>query len=152
MEKTLIVVKPDGVVRALTGEIINPGQSPFYAVTFGSASGGWTISSNATTTSNFTLSSASNFTLASSTRLAVGGVFTNVVGGANTTWTGSTLVINSGVGYTINTKTTGGDTYNNIIVGSSTALRTWDSAGTISMADSLSSFYSQDNAGVSGAL
>jgi len=135
-----------------TGETVNPGASPFHVVSFASAGGGWTISGNATTTSNFSLTSATNFTLASSTRLTVGGVFTNLVGGANTTWTGSTLVINSGSGYTINTKVAGGDVYNTLIVGSSTALRAWDSSGIISMGDAQSSLYSQDHAGVSGTL
>ncbi|MFZ2253556.1 MAG: DUF2341 domain-containing protein [Minisyncoccia bacterium] len=135
-----------------TGETVNPGSSPFYAVTFASAGGGWTISANATTTSNFALTSATNFTLASSTSLSVGGVFTNLVGGGATTWTGSTLIINSGTGYTINTKAAGGDSYNTVRVGSSTALRAWDSSGTITMTDSLSSLYSQDHAGVSGSL
>lgn len=134
------------------GETINPGSSPFYAVNFGSASGGWTITNSATTTSAFSLTSASNFTMSSSTRLYVGGVFTNLVGGAATTWTGSTLAINSGSSYTINSKVAGGDIYNNVIVGSSTNLRAWSSAGTIIMDDSQSSFYSQNHASTSGAL
>lgn len=135
-----------------TGESINPGSSPFATVAFASAGGGWTITGNATTTGNLSLTSATNFTVSSSTRLAVGGVFTNLVGGGATTWTGSTLVINTGSAYTINTKVAGGDTYNVVLVGSSTALRAWDSAGTIAMTDGVSSFYSQDNGGVSGAL
>ena len=135
-----------------TGESVNPGNSSFHTVSFASASGGWTITGNATTTANFSLVSATNFTLSSSTRLVVQGVFTNLVGGAATTWTGSTLAIHSGTGYTINTKVSGGDTYNNILVGGNTALRAWDSAGTVTMLDSSSSLYSQDHAGVSGAL
>ncbi len=134
------------------GETINPGSSPFYVVSLASAGGGWTLTGNATATSNFSLTSALNFTLSSSTQLYVGGVFTNLVGGGATTWTGSTLVINSGSSYTINSKLAGGDTYNNVIVGSSTALRAWDSAGTITMNDTASSLYSQDHAGVSGSL
>jgi hypothetical protein len=135
-----------------TGEIVNPGASLFHTVSFASASGGWTIAGNATTTGNLSITSATSFTLASSTRLAVLGVFTNLVGGAATTWTGSTLAINSGTGYTINTKAVGGDTYNNFVVGSSTALRMWNSAGTITMMDTASSLYSQNHAVVSGAL
>ena len=135
-----------------TGESVNPGPSPFFNVTFGSASGGWTITAHATSTGNFALTSASQFTVSSSTRLHVGGIFTNLVGGGATTWTGSTLSIHSGTGYTINTKTAGGDAYNILVIGSSTALRAWDSSGTVSMADSLSSFYSQDHAGVAGTL
>ncbi len=135
-----------------TGESINPGSSPFYAVTFASAGGGWTISGNATTSSNFSLTSATNFTVNSGIRLEVLGVFTNLVGGAATTWTGSTLVINSGSSYTVNSKIAGGDAYNNVIIGSSTALRMWDSSGTITLSDITSSLYSQDHAGVSGAL
>lgn len=135
-----------------TGETVNPGNSTFNTLTFASAGGGWTFTNDATTTGNFSLVSASNFTVNSGVRLSVQGVFTNLVGGAGTTWTGSTLVINSGTGYTINSKTAGGDTYNIVQVGSSTALRAWDSAGTIAMLDSASSLYSQDHAGVSGAL
>ncbi len=136
-----------------TGETVNPGSSPFHNVSFASAGGGWTVSGNATTTGSFALTGATSFTLASSTRLYVGGVFTNTVGGAATTWTGSTVVVNTGTSYTVNTKAAGGDTYGNLIVGSSTALRLWDStAAAITMADSASSLYSQDHAGVSGSL
>ena len=135
-----------------TGETVNSGLSSFHNVTFGSASGGWTITTNATSTGNFALTSASQFTVSSSTILHVGGVFTNLVGGGATTWTGSTLSIASGVGYTINSKTSGGDAYNNLIIGSSTALRAWDSSGVVSIVDGDSSFYSQDHAGVAGTL
>ncbi|QQR65268.1 DUF2341 domain-containing protein [Candidatus Kaiserbacteria bacterium] len=135
-----------------TGETVSLGTSTLSNVVFGSGTGGWTVLGNATTTGSFAITGASSFKQSSSTRLSVGGVFTNTVGGGATDWSGSTLVIKSGLGYTINTKSTGGDVYNNIIVGSSTALRAWDSAGTITMADSLSSFYSQDHAGVPGSL
>ncbi len=135
-----------------TGEIVNPGVSPLHNVSFASAGGGWTVTNNATTTGNFTLTSGTNFTLSSSTRLYVSGVFTNLIGGSATTWTGSTLIINSGTSYTINTKTAGGDVYNIIRIGSSTALRAWDSTGTTTITDSASSFYSQDHAGVAGSL
>lgn len=135
-----------------TGESINPGNSLFHHVSLASAGGGWTITNNATTTGNFSLVSATNFTQSSSTRLEVRGVFTNLVGGGATTWSGSTLVINSGTGYTINTRSAGGDTYHNVRIGSSTALRAWDSTGTITMVDTNSSFYSQDHAGVTGSL
>lgn len=135
-----------------TGERVNPGSSLFHNVTFASAGGGWNITHNATTTGNFSLTSATSFTQSSSTRLMVRGVFTNYVGGVATDWTGSTLVINSGTGYTINTKSSGGDVYNTILIGSSTALRAWDSAGTVTLSDTASSFYSQDHAGVTGSL
>lgn len=135
-----------------TGEFINPGNSLFYNVSLASVLGGWTVTNNATTSGNFSLTSASSFTQSSSTRLTVNGVFTNYVGGTATTWTGSTLAINSGTGYTINTKSQGGDIYNNVIVGSSTALRAWASGGTITMSDTQSSFYSQNHASTSGAL
>lgn len=135
-----------------TGESVNPGVSPFNIVSFASASGGWTLTNNATSSSNFSITSASSFTVSSSTRLFVGGVFTNLVGGVATTWTGTTLVVNSGSSYTINTKAAGGDVYNNVLIGSSTNLRAWDSAGNVTITDGQSSFYSQDHAGVSGSL
>ncbi|HEX4798925.1 MAG TPA: DUF2341 domain-containing protein, partial [Candidatus Paceibacterota bacterium] len=135
-----------------TGETVQTSGSVFHAIMFGSATGGWTIIENATSTSHVTLSTASSFTLASSTTLTVQGVFTNLVGGAQTTWTGSTLRILSGVPYTINSKTVGGDTYNKVLVGSSTALRMWDSSAAVTILDSQSSLYAQDYGGVAGAL
>ena len=135
------------------GETVAAGGSPFHAVVFGSATGGWVVTDHATTTGNLSITNAASFTVSSSTRLDVGGVFTNLVGGGATTWTGSTLAIRSGTNFSMNTKTAGGDSYNILVVGSSTALRAWDSSAlSVVIADSASSFYSQDNAGVSGAL
>jgi hypothetical protein len=73
------------------GKTISVGSSSPYNMTINGASGGFTVSSNATTTNDFTLQSATSFTLSSATTLAVGGVFTNQVGGAPTTWTGGVL-------------------------------------------------------------
>ena len=93
-----------------TGNTITPGTSPFFNLTLNNASGGWTITGNATTSSAFTITAATSFTLASTTNLAVLGTFTNSVGGSPTNWTNATLFLNSGTTYTINTKTTGTDT------------------------------------------
>lgn len=135
-----------------TGESINPGSSTFNNVSIAAPTGGYTITAHATTTGAFALTSAASFTLAPSTRLAVGGVFTNLVGGANTTWLGSTLYINTGAEYVINTKLAGGDFYNIIAIDNDTDLRMWNSNATTSIVDSLSSLYSMDNSAVNGEL
>lgn len=136
------------------GETIDPGVSSFNNVQFGSASGGWTITDNATTTGNFTLSTANDFTLSSGAVLAVEGVFTNSVGGAATTWTGSELKLLSGTDYSINTKSTGGDTYEDFYIAADMNVSSWDSsAATVVFADYTdSSLYSQDHSAVSGNL
>lgn len=134
------------------GETINTGISRFYNVSFASASGGWTISANATATNNFSLTSAASFRQASSTTLHVGGVFTNGVGGSATNWDGSTLLIATTTGYAINTKTTGGDRYNILSVGSSTHLSMWNSNATTTNVATSGSLYSQDHAAVDGEL
>ena len=133
------------------GETVDPGNNNLYAVQFSNGSGGWTLQS-ATTTGNFSLTSVNSLTLSSGEVLRVEGVFTNLVGGTETTWSGSTLKIYSGTGYTINTKAAGGDQYDTLEIGSNTDLRAWNSAATTTTVDASSSFYSQDNAGVDGEL
>lgn len=134
------------------GETINPGSSRFYNASFANAGGGWTVTANATTTNNFSLTSAASFTQASSTTLQVGGVFTNSVGGAATTWDGSTLLIATSTGYAINTKSSGSDRYNILSVGSSTFLSMWNSNATTTIVATSGSLYSQDNAAIDGEL
>jgi len=121
-------------------------------VVFGSGTGGWTISANATTTNNFTLSTASSFTLASSTRLYVGNVFTNSVGGSATIWQGSTLVLSSGNTYAINTKSAGNDNYQTLRIGANTDISMWNSKATTTVVHNSASIYSQDHNTVNGAL
>jgi hypothetical protein len=135
-----------------TGETINPAGSWFYNLSFDNPTGGWTVAAHATSTATTTLVRASDFTLASGQSLAVGGVFTNLVGGASTTWTGSTLFLNSGSGYTINTKTAGGDGYATLLVGANTDVKMWNSSAATSLVDATGSLYSQDNATVDGDL
>ena len=137
-----------------TGENINPGNNDFYNVSFGSASGGWTMLANATTTGNFLLTSANNYTQTAGTVLAVEGVFSNSVGGAATTWTDSTLKLLSGTDYSINTKSAGGDVYGTLYVYNGMDIRMWDSsAATTTLAStSISSLYSQDHANTAGYL
>ncbi len=143
-----------GVVMqgSTSGLSVTPGNSPFRHLTFNNASGGWTISGNATTTGNFTLMAANSFTQANGTTLEVQGVFTNEVGGGVTEWTGSTLYLNSGTSYTMNSKTSGGDSYAALRLGASTHVRAWDSAAMTYTIPSSASFYSQDHANVPGEL
>ena len=131
---------------------ITPGTSSFYNMVFGSGSGGWTIAASATSTRNFSLTTASSFTVASGTRLYVGNVFTNSVGGAATVWRGSTLVLNSGTVYALNTKTAGGDDYQTLRIGANTDISMWNSRATTTAVISSASLYSQDHAASDGAL
>lgn len=135
-----------------TGEVITPGNSTFNNLSIAAPSGGYTITGSATTTGNFSLTSASVFTLQSGATLSVLGVFTNSVGGAPTTWTGTTLRVLTGSEYSVNTKSAGGDAYNNLILGNNTDLRLWNSMATTTLLDAVSSLYSQNNAAVSGEL
>jgi hypothetical protein len=134
------------------GEFIDPGSSSFYNVQISAPSGGYTLADSATTTNNFSLSSASSFSVQSGSVLTVGGVFLNAVGGTNTTWTGSTLKLDGENAYTVNTKTTGGDQYDTLVVGLNSDIRLWNSAATTTTVDSTASVYSQNNASSSGSL
>jgi len=132
-----------------TGKTINPGSNNFYAVQISAPTGGYTLTANATTTNNFTLSSVSTFTQQSGKVLRVGGVFTNAVGGSATTWSG-TLKLDSGTTYTINTKSTGSDRYQTLTVGANTDIRMWGSSATTTTVHSSGSVYSQNHASVNG--
>jgi hypothetical protein len=135
-----------------TGNTVNTGVSSFHHATFNGAGGGWTMLSNATTTGNFSITNATSFTQASGTTLVVQGIFTNGVGGGATTWTGSTLYLNSGTGYSANTKTAGGDVYDTLRIGPNTHIRAWNSSATTYDVHSSGSFYSQDHGGSDGDL
>ncbi len=135
-----------------TGKTISPGNSWFYATVFNSATGGWTISGNATTSSTFTLTNASTFTLSSGANLSVGGSFTNSVGGASTTWAGSFLNLQSGTSFAINTKTGTGDEYGTLVLSGTTTPSMWNSSSTAYTISTPASLYSQDHAGVDGDL
>lgn len=134
------------------GEIIDPGTSDFCSVQIGAPTGGYTLTGDATTTKNFVLASANSFTAQSGTTLRVEGTFLNSVGGANTTWSGSTLVLDSSSGYSMNTKLAGGDQYDTLIIGANSDIRSWNSAATTTVVDASSSLYSQDHAANNGDL
>jgi hypothetical protein len=135
-----------------TGKSVTAGGSKFYNLLFDSATGGWTMTDNATSTHDATINRASSFTKTSGTNLEVGGTFTNLVGGASTTWTGSTLFLNSGSSYTINTKSLGGDAYGTLLLGGSTNIRMWGSSATVTTVPSNASLYSMNHGGSSGVL
>lgn len=134
------------------GKTVNFGNNSLYNVVFGSGTGGWTFSGNATTTNNFSITGASSFTKSANTNLNVGGVFTNTVGGSNTTWATSTLRLYGTSGYTINTKTTGGDVYGTLEIASPLAIRAWNSSAATTTVLGSASLYSQDHNAVDGAL
>jgi|GEM_PF-1049851 len=135
-----------------TGNTINAGSSSFFNLSLNSSSGGWTFTGNATSTNDTTVSAAASINLATSTSLAVLGTFTNAVGGASTSFGAGTLFLNSGTSYTINTKTTGADTYGTLIIGASTNVRMWNSSAATTTVASNASLYSMNHGNVSGAL
>ena len=135
-----------------SGKTINPGSNSFYSVQIGAPAGGYTLTGNATTTKNFTIASASSFAVQSGVTLKVLGVFTNSVGGSATTWTGSTLALNGSNGYSMNTKSVGGDQYNILNIGANSDIRMWNSAATTTTVNATASLYSQDHATVNGYL
>lgn len=144
-----------GTVRfnaTATGKSVTASSSSFYNVIFNGTGGGWTITGNATSTNDFSLSVATNFTLAQGSVLSVGGTFTNSVGGSATTWATTTLALISGTNYSINTKSAGGDVYGTLSVASSTDIRSWNSSAATTTVSSDSSLYSQDHAAIDGDL
>jgi len=131
---------------------INPGLSSFNKVTLNPAStASLNITAHATTTAGFDLLSG-NFIQSSGTNLSIGGIFSNQTGGASTTWTGSTLRLTSGTEYSINSKTIGGDIYENIVIGPATKVLSWNSSASTFLVNATAYFYSQDHAAVDGAL
>lgn len=134
-----------------TGRTINPGANTFHNLQIGAPAGGYTLFS-ATTTNNFTIASANILTVDPTATVYVGGVFTNSVGGAGTTWTGSTLILDSGTAYSINSRSNNGDVYGTLRIGADTDIRAWYSSASSIVVDASSSLYSQDNANVNGAL
>jgi len=136
---------------ATTGLTVDPDNSSFATLTFNNALGGWTITSNATTTGNMSLTNANDFTLASGMTLTVLGAFANSIP-AQTTWTGSTLNLSSGTNYTVGSKTQAEETYNTLAVGANTDIRLWQSSASTYAVDATGSLYSQDHATVDGNL
>ncbi|MCD5381099.1 MAG: DUF2341 domain-containing protein [Candidatus Pacebacteria bacterium] len=134
------------------GEFIDADTSHFYNVQISSPAGGYTLLSDATTTNNFVLASAGDFTAQTGSVLVVNGVFQNTVSGANTTWLGSTLKLDGVNAYTVNTKISGDDRYDTLIVGDDSDIRLWNSSATTTSVASSSSLYSQDHAAVDGDL
>ena len=135
-----------------TGHTIEASSSPFFNVTVDGTNGGWTVTEHATATNNFDLNNASAFTVSPGATLEVGGQFSNGVGGAATTWTGSTLYLDSGTNYAIDTKTAGGDSYGTLSVGPNTDIRMWNSTSTTYVVDPTGSLYSEDHNATDGDL
>jgi len=133
------------------GEFIDPGENDLYNVVVAGA-GAWTLVDNATTTNNFSLTNAGSFTVTPGSTLYVGNVFTNNVGGPATTWTGTTLVLDSGTEYETNNKTTPVELYDTLIIGENTDISSWNSSANTVTVPANSSWYSQDNAAVDGDL
>jgi len=134
-----------------TGHVIDVGGSEFYDVTFNDSAGGWTVTSDATSTNDWTITAAGDLTIDNGVRAAVLGVFANN-DPAGTDWAGSTLALLSGTGYTIGTRTSPGELYGTLVVGPNTDIRLWQSSAASYDVDSSGSLYSQDHAGNDGEL
>ena len=142
---TLLFNSTDG------GEFVDVGTNLLYNAVFANASGGWTVF-GATTTNNFVLSAANNFSLSSGETLTVGGVFQNLVGGSATDWSNTTVILDGANSYSVNTKNSAGDQYQNLVVTQDSDIKLWNSAATTTTVDPSSSVYSQDHAQVNGSL
>ncbi len=136
---------------ATGGRTINSGSSSFNNLQIGAPSGGYTLFS-ATTTKNFIIANANILTVNPGATITVGGVFTNSVGGAATTWTGTTLRLVGGVGYSVNTKLNSGDVYGTLVIDNNTDVRSWFSSAATTTVSTSSSLYSQDHAVSDGQL
>ncbi len=135
-----------------TGQTISASSTVFANVLISGIGGGWTFATSASTTGSFRLIAASSFAMAASTTLEVRGAFENLVGGASTTFATSTLLLNSGTSYTVNTKSAGGDSYAYLTLGQNTDVRMWDSAAATTTVATSGSLYSMDHAGTPGNL
>ena len=132
------------------GETVDLGASSLFDMTFNSATGGWNIIANATSTGDVTLTDGT-FTNDPGVTLSVGDVFTNTLGGASTTWTGSTLSLENGI-YTINAKGDMGDVYDTLRLSATAEVSIWNSSATTATVTSGGSLYSQDHAETDGLL
>jgi hypothetical protein len=144
-----------GIVKltaTTTGFNINVGTSTFYQLLFDSSAGGWVLGSNATSTATTSITNAASFTLTSGKSLEVDGAFNNLVGGTPTTWTGSTLYLNSGTNYSLNSRTSTQDTYGQLTLGSNTQVRSWNSTAATTSFASNAYLYSQNDSNISGKL
>jgi len=136
-----------------TGLTVEPGDSNFYSLEFNNSNGGWTMTSNATTTNNFTIREAQQFIASSSIWIGVEGYFWNGVNGANTNWNSCTLYLkaSSSDSYLINASTTG-DYYPTLKIGADTQIRMWNSSSTVYNVDPAGSLYSMDHSNQDGDL
>lgn len=135
-----------------TGHLVRASTSPFFNAIFDSVAGGWTIPEHATSTNNFTLNNAAAFTVDPSVTLEVSGQFSHGIASSTTTWTDSTLYLNSGTTYTVNTKNYGDDTYGNLLIGNNTQTRMWNSTSTTVATLGNGAHYSQDHNLTDGEL
>ncbi|MCK4539743.1 fibronectin type III domain-containing protein [Candidatus Parcubacteria bacterium] len=137
-----------------TGKIINPGSSVFNRVVFANASGGWTITDNATSTGNWEINNASAFTVAANVKIEVQGEYIITDTAPNVTvWnSGSELFLNSGTAYNIASKNQSSENYSRLRVGANTDIKQWNTGAGVFTVDSTGSLYSQDHANVNGDL
>ncbi|KKQ61407.1 MAG: hypothetical protein US83_C0006G0047 [Candidatus Falkowbacteria bacterium GW2011_GWC2_38_22] len=137
-----------------TGKIINPGQSAFNRIIFNSASGGWNIIGNATSSSDWIMTSASAFSVSADKTIEVRGqyILADTIPDISTWNSGSTLYLNNGGAYTVATKNQSAETYANLKIGADTDIRMWNSGSDTASVDSSGSLYSMDYAGTNGAL
>lgn len=134
------------------GHSVAAGNSSFHNLEFANASGGWTITENATTTNNLFITSVGDLTVNSGLFIEVQGTFLNKEGGTDTTWANSTLYLNSAEVNQINDKTSGEDSYGAIRVGPNTDISMWNSSGSSHSTDKTGSLYSQDHSDTAGNL
>lgn len=134
-----------------TGNMIDPGASPFYNVTFDNPLGGWLIDKSATSTNDWSMISGSQFIASSTAIIEVKGYFSNGLSDGSTTWTGSTLYL-SGKSQALNTKGSSPEAYGTLKVGSNIDISMWNSSASAYTVDPTGSLYSMDHGNVDGEL
>ena len=128
------------------------GVSPFSTLTFDGPTGTFVVSEHATATNAINLTNADEFTLDAGQVLTTLGTFSSAHSAATTTWTGSTLRLAGGGTYTINSKTSGADTYGTLSLAEGVQVSLWNSSADVYDTSSNSSIYSQDHASIDGDL
>ena len=135
-----------------SGHTVSAGASSFRNLTFNGNNGGWNINENATATNAITLTNGNSLTVDNGVILESTGTFFNTMQNASTTWTGSTLRLSGGNDFAVNTKVSGGDTYDTLELLADTDIKLWNSSATTYITNDTSSIYSQDHLAVDGDL
>ncbi len=135
-----------------TGNIIDTGTNTLHTLQVSAPSGGYTVTSDLTLTNNLTLNAASSWVVEPGRTVTVSGVFTDLIDGADTDWTDTTIVLDGSDAYTINSKSTGAESYSTLDIRENNNIRLWNTDIATPIVAANSSLYSQDHADTNGLV